>query len=56
MIESNAASAFEALADQLERQAAALAEAQRQSAELTRADDPVRWRSADLLWPTFGKG
>ncbi len=56
MIETNADSAFQALESQLEAQAAALAEARRQSSQLANAGDPTRWRRPDLLWPTFTGG
>jgi hypothetical protein len=56
VIESNAASAFEALLAQIEQQAVTLAEARRDAAGLARSGDPARWRRAELLWPTFVKG
>jgi hypothetical protein len=56
MIESDADSAFRALAQRLEQQAATFAIARRQTSQLVRADDPARWRRADLLWPTFSGG
>ena len=56
MIESNAASAFDALASTLEAQAAALAVAHAQTRQLSDRNDPARWRRPDLLWPGFAKG
>lgn len=55
MIVTDADAAFAALAGRLRQQAVALAEASRRARALG-VGDPRKWRSADLLWPLFGKG
>jgi len=53
MIGQDAGAAFDAAASRLARLARAIAVARLRSALLARRGDPLRWRSAKLLWPTF---
>ncbi len=48
--------ALDALFARMERQAAAIAEANARSARMERRLDERRWRRPDLLWPGFTKG
>ncbi len=56
MISGDAATGFDALAVRLEQKAKAIAEAAARSSSLGARGDPLRWRSARLLWPLFTKG
>ena len=53
MIGNDANAAFAGLAQHLEAAARALAVARVHGRVLARRGDPVRWRRAALLWPTF---
>lgn len=53
MISNDASKAFAAVAARLEALARAIAVARAEAQVLARRGDPVRWRRARLLWPTF---
>lgn len=56
MIEARTVTDFAALAARLAEKARSLAEARAQALALQGRNDPLRWRSARLLWPLFTKG
>jgi hypothetical protein len=56
VILATAEPSYEGFTARLAARARALAEAAATQAELTRRNDPQRWRRAGLLWPLFGKG
>ncbi len=53
MIGNDAGKAFDAIAVRLEALAKAIAVARAEAQVLARRGDPLRWRRAALLWPTF---
>jgi len=56
MIEGRLTPAGGTFARRLARHAAAIASARAESRRRARRGDPLRWRLARLLWPTFAKG
>lgn len=56
MIDADAERGFVALAQDLTRKAAALAEAEAARRVLEDRRDPRRWRDARLVWPLFAQG
>ena len=53
MIAATPQPGFDDLVSQLAEMAAALAVAGAQSNQLAKTADPLRWRTASLVWPLF---